>query len=247
MDIDLDESRYTKLLELIDTDGFSMGAGKAQEALESLGIIVSEPTAGRALRDLERAGLLEKNGSHGRKLTAAGKKKLSEYRVIQDNIERARSFAESINPTEREELLDILAARRMIETELARLAASHITPSEIENLRSAAGKSRILLQRGENVADSDTLFHMTIASASRNRTLAGALKLIWHDGKYAKKLAHVRYHSKSVISDDHVEIIEALKSGSPDKSGSAMKAHINNVIRDVEKLPEHMWGDDPIF
>jgi GntR family L-lactate dehydrogenase operon transcriptional regulator len=247
VDINLDEPRYIKLLELIDVDGSSMGAGKAQEALSSSGVTLSEPTAGRALRDMERAGLLEKNGSHGRKLTPAGKKKLSEHRVVQDNIERARSFAESINPTEREELLDILTARRTIEMELARMAASYITEAEIESLRSAVDESRILIQRGENVSENDTLFHMTIASASRNRTLAGALKLIWHDGKYAKKLAHVRYHSKNVISDDHAEIIEAFASGDPDKAGRAMKAHIDNVIRDVENIPDNMLGDDLIF
>ncbi|MDR3355218.1 MAG: FCD domain-containing protein [Synergistaceae bacterium] len=247
MDIDLDEPRYIKLLELIDTDGFSMGAGKAQEALASSGIMVSEPTAGRVLRDLERAGLLEKNGSHGRKLTSEGKRKLLEHQAVQDNIERARSFAESINPTEKEELLDILAARRAIEVELARMAASNITAPEIEKLRSSVEESRVLFQRGENISDSDTRFHMTIASASRNRTLAGALKLIWHDGRYAKKLAHVRYHSKNVMGDDHVEIIEALASGDTGRAGNAMKAHIDNVIRDVEKLPYNMLGDDLIF
>ncbi|MDR1482736.1 MAG: FCD domain-containing protein [Synergistaceae bacterium] len=247
MEINLDEPRYIKLLELIDTDGSSMGAGKAQEALASAGIALSEPTAGRVLRDLERAGLLEKNGSHGRKLTFAGKKKLFKYRVVQDNIERARSFAESINPTEREELLDILTARGTIETELARMAASHITASEMKILRSTVDESRISIQRGESISESDTSFHMTIASASRNRTLAGALKLIWHDGKYAKKLAHVRYHSKKVISDDHVEIIEALASGDSDRAGRAMKTHIDNVIRDVENLPDNMLGDDLIF
>jgi GntR family L-lactate dehydrogenase operon transcriptional regulator len=247
MDINLDEPRYIKLLELIDTDGSSMGAGKAQEALASYGITLSEPTAGRVLRDLERAGLLEKNGSHGRKLTSEGKRKLSEHLVVQENIERARSFAESINPTEREELLDILAARRTIETELARVAASYITVSEIESLRSSVDESRVLIQRGESVSENDTSFHMTIASASRNRTLAGALKLIWHDGKYAKKLAHVRYHSKKVISDDHEKIIEALESGDSDKAGMAMKAHIDNVIRDVESLPDLMLGDNLIF
>ena len=67
MDINLDEPRYIKLLELIDVDGSSMGAGRAREALASAGIMLSEPTAGRLLRDLERAGLLEKNSSHGRR------------------------------------------------------------------------------------------------------------------------------------------------------------------------------------
>jgi DNA-binding FadR family transcriptional regulator len=131
--------------------------------------------------------------------------------------------------------------------ELARMAAPRITTSEIENLRSAVAESRVSIQRGESVSENDTSFHMTIASASRNRTLAGALKLIWHDGKYAKKLAHVRYHSKKVISDDHEKIIDALESGDSDKAGMTMKAHIDNVIRDVENLPDSMLGDDMIF
>jgi DNA-binding FadR family transcriptional regulator len=127
------------------------------------------------------------------------------------------------------------------------MAASYITTPELESLRSAVTESRILIQRGENVFESDTSFHMTIASASRNRTLAGTLKLIWHDGKYAKKLAHLRYHSKNVVSGDHEEIIEALASGDPDKAGGAMKAHIGNVIRDVENIPDNILADDLVF
>ena len=247
MDIDLDDPRYIKLLEIIDEDGFSMGAGKAQGALAASGIMVSEPTAGRALRDLERANLLEKNGSKGRRLTSAGRRKLFERRAVRENIERTRSFAESIIPTEKEELLDILVARRAIEVELARLAASNITPGEIQNLRSEVEASKISFQRGESVSEADTQFHMTIASASRNRTLAGALSLIWHEGRYAKKLARVRYHSKNMISDDHMEVIEALASGSPDEAARAMSRHIDNVIRDVENIPTHIIMSDELM
>jgi DNA-binding GntR family transcriptional regulator len=50
-----------------------------------------------------------------------------------------------------------------------------------------------------------------------------------------------------VIGDDHEKIIEALESGYPEEAGRAMKAHIDNVMRDVENIPDNILADDLVF
>jgi GntR family L-lactate dehydrogenase operon transcriptional regulator len=234
------DPKYAKLLEIIYDNGGGIGAGRAQGILLGLGIALSEPTVGRALRDLEREGLLAGNGSRGRNLTPAGLKYLQERRRERSSMERASDFAKSLDPKEKEELMDILVARRAVEIELAKLAAANITPGEMRKLREAVDESERLMRLRLSVSEADTRFHSTIASASRNKTLAAALELIWHGGEYAKKLGIIRYRSKTIISDDHEKIIRALDTGIPENAGKAMESHINNVLYDVEALSDEI-------
>jgi GntR family L-lactate dehydrogenase operon transcriptional regulator len=236
---DIGDPRYIRILEVIETDGI-IGACKAQCALMDAGIEVSEPTAGRALRDMERQGLLEKDGRRGRRLTDLGRRSLHEYLAEQRTIELTNDFAKSLNPTEKEELLDILVARRAIEVELAKLAATQISQGDIRRLRETVAESKKLFDRHKSVAPMDTKFHMIIAAASRNRTLSAALELIWHGGEYSKKLERIRYNDKVAISDDHEAIIEALEESDPEKAGKKMESHLNGVLRDVEAIPNEL-------
>jgi GntR family L-lactate dehydrogenase operon transcriptional regulator len=237
MQTDINDPKYIKLLEIVESEGI-VGACRAQGALMDAGLIVSEPTAGRALRDMERRGLLEKNGNHGRKLTDAGLKLLREYRMTQKQSELTCDFANSLNPTAKKELTDLLVARRTIEAELARLAAVNISDADLQKLRDIVAESKNFFARNKSIAPQDTQFHMTIASVSRNKTLLAAFKLIWHGGQYSNQLERVRYGTKNRLSDDHETILEALAERNSDKAGKAMAAHINGVLRDVEALPD---------
>lgn len=241
MIVNMKDPKFVTLLELIDEDGFSMGAGKAQAALRGAGIEVSEPTAGRALRDLERDGLLVKNGSHGRKLTDSGRRYLAAYRKNKKSLELTKAFAKYMNPSEKAELIDILVARRAIEVEIARLAAPRISPEDVNRLRAIV--SGIDFADQDGLSERDTEFHTIIADASCNNTLAAALKLIWHGGEFARKLVGIRYHAAQTVSEDHARIAEALASGDPDAAGRAMASHIDNVLRDVESVPEHLMEE----
>ncbi len=240
--INMQDPKYVTLLGVIENDG-SMGAGKAQAALYEAGIVVSEPTAGRALRDLEREGLLAKNGSRGRALTPLGLKHLREYQQSRKSYELTAQLAKHLNPREKEELIDILVARRAVEVALVELAAPRITPEQIKQLRRAVKESGRLLKRHKSVSEMDTEFHTVIAEASGNNTLAAALKLIWHGGEYARKLEKIRYHSKEIMSDDHEKIISALERGNSDLAGRTMETHLNNILRDVEQVPEHVMEE----
>ena len=237
MQTDIDGPKYIKLLEIVESEGI-VGACRAQSALMEAGFAVSEPTAGRALRDMERRGLLEKDGNHGRKLTGAGFKLLNEHRAAQKQFELTSDFANSLNPTAKKELIDLLVARRTIETEMARLAAVNISDADLQKLRGIVAESKIFFEKNKSIAPLDTQLHMTIASASRNKTLFAAFKLIWQGGQYSKRLERVRYGAKNPLSNEHETILAALAEGNPDKAGKAMAAHIDGVLRDVEALPD---------
>jgi GntR family L-lactate dehydrogenase operon transcriptional regulator len=243
--LNMDDPRHITLLELIDSMGGSMGAPKAKTVLAGAGITVSEPTAGRILRDLEMEGLLEKNGSLGRRLTSVGVQRLNEYRQNTMKLERTRAFARTINPMEKDELIDLLIARRAIEAEIAKLAAKNITREDIGRLFIMIDKSKELFSERKSISGINTDFHGIIAKASGNRTLSAALELIWGGGEYAKKLERARYHSEQVVSDDHEKIVRALAAGLPDDAARAMGEHINNVLKEVENFPDSFMEDQP--
>lgn len=243
LEINMNDPKYVALLDVIDIRGGSMGAGKAKGALARAGIAVSEPTAGRALRDLESAGLLARDGGHGRKLTSLGSEYLNRFRQEKKNLELASAFAKNLNPREKEELVDILIARRAVEVALAELAAAHITDAQIEALREIIEESRRLLEERKDISGADTAFHTIIAAASGNRTLAAALDLIWHGGEYSRKLVGIRYHAKKKVSDEHEYIVSALSTRDPASAGRAMELHLDRILEEVEALSDDLVND----
>src|SRR5690606_38707451 len=124
------------------------------------------------------------------------------------------------------EIKDTLHARRVLECEITKLAAVHITPVEIEILRS------ILLSGNEALAtkDSETLlalnddFHKTIADAAGNSILERTMEQIrkrvaWY---FADVVA-----TRAVNSwNEHAEILKALEKRDGDLAASIMEQHV---------------------
>ncbi len=54
----------------------------------------------------------------------------------------------------------------------------------------------------------------------------------------------IRYHSAQRVSEDHARIAEALANGDPDEACRAMASHIDNVLRDVKSVPDHVMEEE---
>src|SRR5882724_9477169 len=89
-------------------------------------------------------------------------------------LERQRNGALVVRPFSMEEFLHVLAVRRLLEGEAARLAAGRVSPDLL-----AAARERIAQLRRDGLADSarrdDRDFHAAIAGASGNPVLATAI------------------------------------------------------------------------
>src|SRR5205814_1053037 len=89
-------------------------------------------------------------------------------------LERQRSGALVVRPYSMEEFLHVLAVRRLLEGEAARLAAGRVSADLL-----AAARERIAQLRRDGLADSarrdDRDFHAAIAQASGNPVLATAI------------------------------------------------------------------------
>ncbi len=232
---DREKLEYDILSIIYESNGRPMGCGSIAIKLQALGYSLSEATIGRMLRDLDIAALTEKAGFQGRKLSSAGGNRLYELASKERRLKQGEELLAAIQGHTREQLLEVLIARRAIEGELAYLAAQNATPDNILALETALSRQRAAAASQETAAAEDVIFHNLIVAIAKNRVLAAAINLIRQDTHLSPVLQHIRLHVHSLVYVDHQNIVDSIKSRNGDTARAAMVAHINNLISDVEK------------
>lgn len=212
-----------------------VGSGALSTLLRQLGHVLSEATVGRLLRDFDLAGYTQKAGFQGRTLSAAGKERLATLADKERSLLWGAEFAEALKGHNKEKLLEVLIARRAIESELASLAAINATEEDLMQLNGILDDQRRTLAAGGMTARQDVDFHALIASMARNRVLESAVGLIRQDTQLSPVLEYIRKHVHSMIYIDHDNIRKAISSRQPAEARRAMTSHIDNLIADVER------------
>ena len=160
----------------------------------------------------------------------------------------------TINQAVVEEPLDIgpfelLQARQVIESEIARFAATRSSKKDIQGLREAIEMDRRSMDEGELVYPGDELFHHLIAEATQNSALIDAVDHLWEKRKISP-MWHT-LHKRVRDSDhrfqwiqDHEAIVAALMRRNPDEAHAAMSRHLASVYDRLLGVSDH---DDPSF
>ncbi len=129
---------------------------------------------------------------------------------------------------------EVLAARRLLETEVCAAAARMASLDAIEEIRAA-----MLVMEREHAdvstnEDNDRLFHMAIARATGNAALAGAVEHLWNQrGRLWHKLKE-HFQTEELRQDtlaDHRRILAAIEAHDPVAARNAMRAHLERVTR----------------
>lgn len=223
------------LLRLLDSKEAPLGAGGASDALEREDIHVSEATAGRLLKSLEREGLAVKVGGRGRALSPQGKAQLRALLLEREQDLSTRKFLSALRPADSREIVEVLVARRAIEAECAKLAARNGNPSEVEELQVIVAEMTRKIRAGENLGQLDERFHGLLARMSRNRILQSVLEVIRHNGRHSPILQAIRRRAGRLSGEDHNKLLQAVVERDEAGAGAAMTRHINNVLEDVER------------
>lgn len=229
------EAVYYESLRMLKETGLPMGAWKLAALLKQRGYSVSQATAGRLLWDMESRGHVERKGRDGRAITREGERALEEWdrRLLQ--IRSHQEFITSLKFTRREELIDVLDARRAVESEIAALAAVRRTESDLNDLEAVVETHEKLLQGGSSGAEKDVAFHRALARASRNPVLTAALGVIYNDPGVSVALEYIRKKMGSRMVEDHRRILDYVVKKDAEGARKAMTRHIDNLVRDVEK------------
>jgi len=129
---------------------------------------------------------------------------------------------------------EVLSARRLIESEIAAIAARVATDGAIDAILRAVQEME---QHHANYASNeqaDRNFHLAIARATGNSALVGALDYLWDQrGRLWHKLKeHFQTEElRQETLNDHRRILEAIAAHDPAGARKAMRAHLERVTR----------------
>jgi DNA-binding FadR family transcriptional regulator len=136
-------------------------------------------------------------------------------------------------------LARILELRLVIEPGAARLAARRRSDADLRRLQlSIEGLERAAALGLDGVGEfhrADSIFHLTIAAASRNPYLYEAVERA-RSRQFAPMLAIDRQELQQDSAAEHRAVLEAIADGDASRAASAMEHHLREAQRTLHRL-----------
>ena len=129
---------------------------------------------------------------------------------------------------------EVLAARRLIEAEVAGLAAKNATDSAIDAILLAVLEMEKHHDDRSANEQADRNFHLAIARATGNSAMVGVIDYLWNQrGTLWHKLKeHFQTEElRKNTLNDHRAILEAIAAHDVSGARQAMRAHLERVTR----------------
>lgn len=198
-----------KIESIIDAGVYSAGSRLPPERELATTFKVSRPTVREAIIALEVRGKVEvKTGSGVYVIEPASQAK---------NSAPINAF-------------ELTQARALIEGEVVAIAATTISPAELEQLH----QTLVDMKQGVNVEQADCNFHKIIAHSTHNNAMIISVENLWNLRTSTTKIIN---DYNSVCSTDkvktiaeHTAIYQALKSRDATKARIAMHNHFSRLI-----------------
>ncbi len=177
---------------------------------------VSRATVREAIFSLETMKLVDRRQGDGTYIIAS-----SEEALVQPLA--ATLFHE------KDDLIDIFFLRKIVEPEMAQLAAEYGTPEELNELEEIIREQAEEITGGKDPIHSDSEFHHLLARMSRNRVLERLLlALLDLLAQTREKYLQTEERKRKSIQG-HLEIIDAIKNRNGVGARQAMRRHLENV------------------
>ena len=229
------EENELRLLSILAAAEEPVGSVKLSLVLEEQDCSLSSATIGRILSLFDHRGYTVKHGYQGRTLTEAGFRRKNDLEHLRSLSIFSDKMNASIDIASKENLLNILTARRGIEREMARLAALNATEEDIAMIRETFELQTKDSESGRLSAEYDVAFHRAIASASKNPILAAAYDVIWQNGKYSPVMEYIRNSVGGVLVVDHKSILTSIENRDSKEAERRMVHHIESMLDDVNR------------
>lgn len=147
-----------------------------------------------------------------------------------------------VTPVSRDIVHDVFDVRERLEGLAARLAATRITPDQLARLEAlieAMDESARSAEPGPQV-EQDVEFHHQVAAASGRPVLMSTFEMI--SSKAGLLISITRHEAPlDVVAGLHRPIVEALRSGDPDRAEQAVREHVEYgrqvLLRAFPELP----------
>ncbi len=230
----LEDSEYHVLRILAETDG-PVGCARLRLALRNVGWPVSEAKSGRLLRTLDESGFTRTVATKGgRVLLPAGRARLRDLERLRTTRARHDEILRTVALKDLTSLGDLLVARRALERETARLAATRASVLELDQLEALVARHNTALANGEAMELSLGIeIHGMVARLAGNRMIASMLDLILHQVSLWDLEAAILHARRATSPHDHYQLLAALRRHDAGAAEAAMVAHIDRILDEV--------------
>jgi DNA-binding FadR family transcriptional regulator len=129
--------------------------------------------------------------------------------------------------------LELLRARRVIEGEIAALAATQAKRKNLQTIRAAIDAMAADVERGVTPLEADRAFHAAIAQASGNVVLLETVQTFW-DARHGPLFERLGGHFESpsvwrLAIAEHEAVLAAIKVRDADGARAAMQQHMDKT------------------
>ncbi len=191
---------------------------------------VSRSSVREALRSLESRGFLESRQGDGT------------YIASQPVESLVRPLA-SVIFSEKDGQMELFEMRRLIEPQIAYLAAERATEDEIESMEKALKLQEEEVTRGEIGTDVDKKFHYIMANATKNRVFLRIMDNIMDllSESRDRYLQVEGRPGKSITR--HRLILNAIKARDPEGAERLMREHLMDIENSLFAAKRKRTGD----
>ncbi|MBI2687620.1 MAG: FadR family transcriptional regulator [Acidobacteria bacterium] len=178
-----------------------------------------------ALKALELIGLLDSRVGEGTFVCAR-----SEF--------LSRPLLWAITGSDQTQLRDIVEARRILEEDIAALAAERASREELKAIEVTVEDLRVNLDTPVHALDADMRFHLAIARAAHNQILLNSVQLLRNLTKHWLELKLQIPHTPSKVLEQHTAIYRAIRLRDSHAAREAMSGHLTSMGRLLIQVAE---------
>jgi DNA-binding FadR family transcriptional regulator len=134
---------------------------------------------------------------------------------------------------------ELIAARRLLESECAALAARHAVPAQVRRMKAALAAMERDRRRAVMPLENDRRFHMEIAEASGNSALALAVRTLW-DQRTGPLFLQLEHHFDTpnlweAAIAEHTAVMTAIEQHDLAGARAAMRRHMDEAARRFQR------------
>ena len=204
-----------RIQELIRDENIAPGERLPSERDLAAKLSVSRASLREALIALELAGHVEVRGGSG---------------VYVSEKPDIPAHVQEVGPGP----FEVLSARRLIEPEMAAIAARVATDNAIDAILHAAEEMERHHDNQLSHELADRAFHLSIAAATGNSAMIGVVEYLWDQrGRLWHRLSE-HFQTEELRNEtltDHRHVLEAIVAHDPAGARRAMRAHLERVTR----------------
>src|SRR5687768_10644769 len=174
---------------------------------------VSRQSVREAVKVLESIGVVETRPRDGSRLSMMSTRSLTDH---------LRFFFELDGATVKE----MAAARRVIECAFVPVIVENADESDFHRLEAAIERMREHTRRGETFAEADMAFHQALATATKNRVMAGFGAMVQEFFIHLRSRIKADRTKQQRSIQEHEQILKALREKDVRAAQNAIEHHL---------------------